>query len=39
MVALISLGEPINTTLPYQKGILSKYSKYSNQIPALEVNN
>jgi len=35
MGALISLGEPLDTTLPYNKGILSKFRQKSIKIPVL----
>lgn len=35
MGALISLGEPIDTTRPYNKGILSQYQRKSTKMPAL----
>jgi hypothetical protein len=37
MGALISLGQPIDTTLPYTKGILSKYTQKTNHNPVLTV--
>ena len=35
MGALISLGEPLDTTLPYNKGILSQHRQKSSKIPVL----
>jgi hypothetical protein len=37
MGALVSLGQPIDTTLPYTKGILSKYTQKTNHNPVLTV--
>ena len=38
MGALMSLGQPIDNTKPYQNGILSKYSQKTKQIPVFENN-